>query len=81
MANDDIIDLPTTDDLLNQRLQSLLNNPKAFDAFKNLPTVYSTQDDEISRALEVEKLAEYGYGPDQYRQKRNIASNQPWSLL
>ena len=58
MANDDIIDLPTTDDLLNQRLQDLLNNPKAFDAFKNMPIVYSTQDDEISRALEIEKFVE-----------------------
>ena len=71
MATDDIIPTPSTDELLNERLQNLLNDPNRFKAFRNLDTQYITKDDEFTRALEIDKLTEYGFN----------LSNQPKSRI
>ena len=50
MAQNDIIDL-----------DAIINDPELFQKFRKLPTMYSTQDDEFTRGLEIDKLSQYGF--------------------
>lgn len=50
MAQNDIIDL-----------DAIINSPDLFERFRRLPTMYSTQDDEFTRGLEIDKLSQYGF--------------------
>ena len=53
MAENDIIDL-----------DKLIEDPQLFARFRNLPTIYSTEDDRVTRGLEIDKLTQYGFDLD-----------------
>ena len=50
MAENDIIDL-----------DKLIEDPQLFTRFRNLPSIFSTEDDRATRGLEVDKLTQYGF--------------------
>ena len=60
MAENDIIDL-----------DKLIEDPQLFTRFRNLPTIYSTEDDRVTRGLEIDKLTQYGFDLDSTAKRRS----------
>ena len=60
MAENDIIDL-----------DKLIEDPQLFTRFRNLPTIYSTEDDRVTRGLEIDKLTQYGFYLDSTAKRRS----------